>query len=628
VPQHFHHWLVLVSLLVAMLASYTALTLALRIRVADRTRAPAWLIGGGVAMGIGIWSMHFVGMLALRLPIEITYDLPITVLSMLIAIVVSTFALHIASRHQVGRVPLVGAGIAMGTGICAMHYVGMAAIEITPRIRYDAGWVAISYLIAIAASFAALGIAFAPRSRSGWRRYHRAFGAVGMGLAIAGMHYAGMAAAQFPATAISAGAMVDKGWLAGAVTTITLFVLVAALLLSLVESRAAARTARFQASLAHAAETSRAKDEFLAMLAHELRNPLASITNAVHLLQRSGPDTTHRQFAEDVIARQSLHLTRIVDDLLDVGRASAGKISLHREPMDVHGAIGETLRALAAAGATAGRRVDFDGAAAWVNGDRTRIVQVVSNLVSNAVQHTVDGGRISLHVAARGNAVEVTVSDDGVGMDAETASRVFDLFFQAHQGPERKRGGLGIGLTLARRIVELHGGTLEVASDGPGRGATFTIRLPAISGLAAGAAAIANAARAESRSVVIVEDSEDARISLQKILEQRGHVVHTAADGTAGLEAISRVRPEVALIDIGLPGLDGYGLAKQVRRAGLGTFLIALTGYGLAEDRRLALAAGFDVHLTKPPPMDRLLAMVESRREPPSSLTDGLPELS
>src|SRR5690349_3749858 len=156
--QHFHHWLVLVSLLVAILASYTALTLALRIRVADRQRAPAWLIGGGVAMGIGIWSMHFVGMLALHLPVAIGYDLWITLLSMLIAIVVSTFALHMASRHQVGRAALVGAGIAMGSGICAMHYVGMAAIRISPPIRYDAGWVALSYAIAIAASFAALGI--------------------------------------------------------------------------------------------------------------------------------------------------------------------------------------------------------------------------------------------------------------------------------------------------------------------------------------------------------------------------------------------------------------------------------------------------------------------------------------
>jgi NO-binding membrane sensor protein with MHYT domain/CheY-like chemotaxis protein/two-component sensor histidine kinase len=610
--QHYHHWLVLVSLLVAILAAYTAITLALRIQVAARQLARAWLVGGGVAMGIGIWSMHFVGMLALMLPIDIAYDVGITLLSMVIAIGVSTFALHIASRKQVGRAALISAGIAMGIGICAMHYVGMAAIEISPAIRYDPLWVAISFAIAIAASFAALGVAFSAPRPSGWRRYHRALGATGMGLAIAGMHYAGMAAAHFPATAVGGSALVNRGWLAGSVTTITLFVLVAALLLSLVEARAAARSAKFQASLSEVAQTSRAKDEFLAMLGHELRNPLASISNAVHLLQRSGPNGAQREFAEDVIARQSLHLSRIVDDLLDVGRAIAGKISLQRDSIDVFAAVEETLRALAAAGITAGRRVELQGAAAWVNADRTRIVQVVTNLVSNAVQHTVTGGRIFVQVASHGNAIELAVNDDGVGMDVETAARVFELFFQAHQGPERKRGGLGLGLTLARRIIELHGGTIEVASDGPGTGATFTIRLPAIAALPENASRQSPATVGYARRVVIVEDSEDTRLSLQKILEQEGHTVHTATDGVNGFEVIARVRPDVALIDIGLPRLDGYDLAQQVRSTGLRTYLIALTGYGLAEDRRRALESGFDAHMTKPPQMDRLLALVAS----------------
>jgi NO-binding membrane sensor protein with MHYT domain/CheY-like chemotaxis protein/nitrogen-specific signal transduction histidine kinase len=610
--QHYHHWLVLVSLLVAILASYTAITLALHIRLATRQVAPAWLIGGGVAMGIGIWSMHFVGMLALTLPIEIAYDVGTTLLSMVIAIVVSTFALHIASRKQVGRAAQVGAGFAMGIGICAMHYVGMAAIVITPEIRYEPRWVAISFAIAIAASFAALGVAFSTPRASGWRRFHRAFGAIGMGLAIAGMHYAGMAAAQFPTTAASGAALVNKGWLAGSVTTITLFVLVATLLLSLLEARATARAARFQKSLAEVAQTSRAKDEFLAMLGHELRNPLASISNAVHLLQGVGSNTTQRQFAEDVIARQSAHLSRIVEDLLDVGRAIAGKISLQRGAIDVYATVDETLRALAAAGITAGRQVGLHGAAGWVNADRTRIVQVVSNLVSNAVQHTVIGGRIDVHVDARPGTVELTVRDDGTGMDADTAARVFELFFQAQQGPERKRGGLGLGLTLARRIVELHGGTIEVASDGLGSGATFTIRLPAVAPLAEGAASPAQTAAVSSRHVVIVEDSDDSRLSLQRILEQQGHTVHTAIDGHSGFEVIAQMRPDVAVIDIGLPGLDGYSLAEQLRSIGLRTYLIALTGYGLAEDRRRALASGFDAHVTKPPQMDRLLAMVAS----------------
>ncbi len=608
--EHYHHSLVLVSVLVAILASYTALTLALRIRVATRQAAPAWLIGGGVAMGLGIWSMHFVGMLALTLPIEIGYDVGVTLLSMVVAIVVSTFALQIASRTQVGGAALVGAGVAMGIGICAMHYVGMSAIEITPPITYDPLWVAVSFAIAIAASFAALGVAFSSPKQSGWRRYHRAFGAVGMGLAIAGMHYAAMVAAQFPANGTSVATLMNKGWLAGSVATITSFVLVATLLLSLIESRAAAHAATMQASLTEVANTSRAKDEFLAMLGHELRNPLASISNAVHMLQHPKSDQVHRQLAQDVIARQSQHLTRIVDDLLDVGRALSGKILLHREPIELRGTVAEALRALAAGGVTADRHVELDGASVWVNADRTRIEQVVNNLVANAVQHTGNGGRIRVRIDALADTAQLTVRDNGMGMDSDTVARAFELFFQAQQGPERKRGGLGIGLTLARRIVELHGGAIDVASDGLGTGTTFTLRLPTIAPPPPKVSVHRDANARGARRVVIVEDAEDTRVSLQMVLEQQGHTVHTATDGVSGYQVIAQVQPDVALIDIGLPGLDGYGLAEQLRSTGLRTYLIALTGYGLPEDRKRAHDSGFDAHLTKPPPMDRLLELV------------------
>jgi CheY-like chemotaxis protein len=221
-----------------------------------------------------------------------------------------------------------------------------------------------------------------------------------------------------------------------------------------------------------------------------------------------------------------------------------------------------------------------------------------------------------LRIRPAADVVELNVSDDGAGMDAETAAHAFELFYQAQQGPERRRGGLGIGLTLVRRIVELQGGGIEVASDGLGRGATFTLRLPAIPAPAlAGSAEPApqrDAASCRTRRVVIVEDSDDARASLQKILEQEGHTVHTAADGPTGLDVIAQLRPDVALIDIGLPGLDGYRLAKELRSTGHRTYLIALTGYGLAEDRSRAHDSGFDAHLTKPPSLDRLLALISS----------------
>jgi len=420
------------------------------------------------------------------------------------------------------------------------------------------------------------------------------------------MHYAGMHAAQFPEAAVTGAASVGKGWLAGSVTMITLFVLIAALLLSLMEGRAA----RMQASLAAAAESSRAKDEFLAMLGHELRNPLAAITNAVYVLQHGSPTGANWQVARDVIARQSQHLAHIVDDLLDVGGAITGKISLERQAIDLRAAVASALAALRAAGRTAERQVECQGSAAWVYADRTRIEQVVTNLVANAVQHTMPGGRIELRLAAPSRyEVELTVSDDGAGMDAETVARAFELFYQARQGPERRRGGLGIGLTLARRIVEMHGGTIAGASGGRDKGATFAVRLPAAAAPAAAQAGEA-APPGPARRVVIVEDSLDALVSLRMVLEQAGHFVHTAADGPSGLDAIARLRPDVALIDIGLPGLDGYRVAERLRSSGLRTYLVALTGYGLGEDKGRARESGFDAHLTKPPPVDQLLRLV------------------
>ncbi|HUQ52003.1 MAG TPA: MHYT domain-containing protein, partial [Gammaproteobacteria bacterium] len=339
-PQHYHHGLVGLSVVVAILASYTALTLATRLRVTSGWPARAWLIGGGFAMGIGIWAMHFVGMLALALPLPIAYDVTITLLSMLIAIVVSTFALRIAGRPMLPPRRLAVAGVAMGTGICSMHYVGMAAIELESPIHYDAYWVAVSFAIAIAASFAALGVVFkAPVQDGRWALLRLPLGGVAMGFAIAGMHYAGMTAAHFPVAAAGASmepmTNVTTGWLAGTVIMTTVFILLATLLIAFIDARAAARRVRMQVSLAKEQQSNLAKDQFLATLGHELRNPLAAITNASFLLNCVEPRSAEWAFAHGVIERQSSHLKRIVDDLLDVGRAISGKMALDAQPVDL-----------------------------------------------------------------------------------------------------------------------------------------------------------------------------------------------------------------------------------------------------------------------------------------------------
>lgn len=609
--QHYHHGLVLISLVVAILASYTALNLALRIRQATGTTARAWLAGGGFAMGIGIWAMHFVGMLALSLPIPMIYDLSVTLSSLLIAVAVSTFALHIATRSYVARPRLFTAGIAMGIGICSMHYVGMNAIEITPAIQYDPLWVVASLAIAIAASFAALWLAFTVYEDARWRKYRIFFGAVAMGFAITGMHYAGMAAAEFPSGAMSAGtAMVDRAWLAGAVTTVTLFVLIGALLLSLIEAQAAARAATIQASLIEANKSSRAKDEFLAMLGHELRNPLSALSNAIYVLNKSEAHTPSWQQAKDIIGRQSAHLGRLVDDLLDVGRAVNGKISLDLQALDLDRAVQAAIKSLHAAGKTWRHQVDYRGTPVWVSADKTRVEQVVTNLISNAVNHTPEGRGIEVRVGRDGDNALLTVSDTGVGLDQDTAARVFDVFFQAEQDMPRSKGGLGIGLTLVQRIVEMHGGTVSVTSAGLGKGATFAVRLQAIAQAREADAKSPAAVRSPQRRVLIVEDSRDARNGLRTLLEMAGHAVMIAEDGQRGLQKLTAASPDVALIDIGLPVMDGYELARRARSSGSRALLVALTGYGLVEDKKLAQQAGFDAHLTKPATVESLLALI------------------
>jgi NO-binding membrane sensor protein with MHYT domain/CheY-like chemotaxis protein/nitrogen-specific signal transduction histidine kinase len=607
--QHYAHGLVFLSVVVAILASYTALTLALRIHSTSGWSARSWLIGGGFAMGIGIWAMHFVGMLALKLPIPIAYDLAINLLSMVVAIAVSTFALRIASRPRVNRPGLVAAGIAMGIGICSMHYIGMASIVIQPAIRYDPYWVAASLAIAIAASFAALWIAFTTRE-SDWGRY-RLLGAVVMGFAIAGMHYAGMVAAQFPAEArSSAEGFIDTGWLAGAVTTISMFILLAALLIAVLDAQAAARRRRMQASLAQAEHDSRAKDEFLAMLGHELRNPLASIASGVYLLRKTEPRSREWEFALDVISRQSSHLARMVEDLLDVGRATSGKLALELQAVDLDRAVRSALDSLAAAGRTVRHRIDYRGEPAWVRGDRTRLEQVVSNLVLNAVQHSPENSAVEVRVGRAGEGVVLSVRDYGIGLEPQNAAQVFDLFFQVSQGMHRGKGGLGIGLTLVRRIVTLHGGEVNVSSEGIGKGALFTVRLPRIEAPALAPSPAVPLPALSQREVLVIEDAEDARQSLRLFLEMHGHRVLTACDGATGLKTLVDRQPDLALIDIGLPELDGYEVAKRARSAGVRSRLVALTGYGLPEDRSRARRAGFDEHLTKPAAPERLLALL------------------
>ncbi|MBV9190301.1 MAG: response regulator [Betaproteobacteria bacterium] len=350
-----------------------------------------------------------------------------------------------------------------------------------------------------------------------------------------------------------------------------------------------------------AEEANRSKDEFLAMLGHELRNPLGAISNAAQLL--GAPDEESRTHARAVIGRQVQHLARMTDDLLDAARAMTGKIVLQRQPLDLAEAAARALATLRAAGRTGRRRLAERLEPVWVDADPTRIEQILGNLLGNALKFTPEGGTITISVEKVGDEAVLRVSDTGIGMPPALAARVFEPFVQGERPLDRSYGGLGIGLTLVRRLAELHGGSATAASEGPGQGSVFTVRLPAARAPQVERRRAGTKSSAPVRNVLVVEDNEDARETLRRMLELGGHHVRTAADGASGLEAVRSAPPEIALIDIGLPEMDGYELARRIRSefgAGRQPYLVAVTGYGMPDDRKRTLEAGFDLHVVKP----------------------------
>jgi PAS domain S-box-containing protein len=369
--------------------------------------------------------------------------------------------------------------------------------------------------------------------------------------------------------------------------------------------------------VADLAAADRRKDEFLAMLAHELRNPLAAISSAGQVLgqTRSAVDPRAAELTA-VIGRQTRHLTRLVEDLLDVSRFTRGKIELRKGPLDlrqaVQGAV-ESTRPLI------DRRrheleVSLPDEPLWLEADATRIEQVLANLLHNAAKFTEPGGHIALSVERHGDEVAVAVRDDGSGIEPELLPRIFDLFVQEDRSLARSHGGLGIGLTLVRGLVEQHGGRVEARSDGPGRGCEILIRLPlrAAPQQTAPAAPQPDAAAEPPARILLVEDNIDAADALAELLRLWGHQVTIAHDGLLALEAARSVRPEVVLLDIGLPGMDGYEVARALRSLGglEGVLLIALTGYGQESDRHRSQLAGFDHHMVKPVDVSRLRQLI------------------
>jgi signal transduction histidine kinase/ActR/RegA family two-component response regulator len=391
------------------------------------------------------------------------------------------------------------------------------------------------------------------------------------------------------------------------------------------EKRVKERTAELARSEEALRLADRRKNEFLAMLGHELRNPLAPIRNAMHVMQKPGVSDSAVNWAQEIIGRQIDHLTRLVDDLLDVSRIVHGKINLQESIFDIAEVINQAVegsRPLIDA-----RRqelsVHMPEEPLWIKGDLVRLGQVISNLLNNAAKYSDFSNRISVNVEASDHWVTVRIKDNGIGITPDILPYVFDLFAQADHKVAQSQGGLGIGLTLVRRLVEMHGGIVEAHSEGLGHGSEFLVHLPrqvsspqkvlvSPHGRAAGSKAV---------RVLVVDDNQDSAETLALLLTLEGHSVATAFDGATALAEAARFQPQLVLLDIGMPGMNGYEVARELRarEATKSTVIVALTGYGQPEDRARAAEAGFTDHLTKPIIAEKLLALVKTH------LTNSLP---
>ncbi len=394
------------------------------------------------------------------------------------------------------------------------------------------------------------------------------------------------------------------------------------------EERVAERTTELQAAMTKQTELAdklreadRRKDEFLALLAHELRNPLAPVQNAVSVMRLKGIDDPQLVWCYDVIERQADQLKRLVDDLLDVSRITQGKIQLRLEPVDLETVIAGAVETSAPLINAQHHqlRVHLPDEAVSVRGDASRLTQVVANLLNNAAKYQNEDGTIELTARREGHEAVIAIRDHGIGLSSEMLSEAFELFAQGERTPDRAQGGLGIGLSLVKKLVELHGGTVRAASDGPGRGAEFVIRLPRLDDTApiapAPTANGSSAVEPRRHRILVVDDNVDAAESLGMLLELDGHAVTITHEGVQALATALAERPSVILLDIGLPGMDGYEVCRRLRAEGFAdTRIIAMTGYGQDKDKQRAMEAGFDLHTVKPVEFSKLKAILAAER--------------
>lgn len=388
------------------------------------------------------------------------------------------------------------------------------------------------------------------------------------------------------------------------------------------DRRVEERTAELRASESRLREADRRKDEFLATLAHELRNPLAPVRNAIHFLKLRGPGTQDVQWASDIIDRQVSLMARLIDDLMDVSRISRGRVELRRAPVLLEDVLSDAVETIQPQIAGAGHKLTLlvPPVKLVVDGDRARLAQSFMNLLSNAAKYTDPGGQLEVRLVAEGGTARISFRDNGIGIAPHRLEQVFEMFSQEEPALQRSRGGLGIGLALTRKLVELHGGTVTASSEGAGKGSVFQVQLPLATPVPQGedgSQPEQAVPAAGTLRILVADDNADAAQTLCILLESLGHEVREAADGEAAVAAAADFDPQLVLLDIGMPRLNGYEACRLLRAqpGGAARTLVAITGWGQPQDVERAREAGFDRHLVKPVDLDQLLQVIAARLE-------------